>query len=115
MTSTATSSSSASPLWLDWNACAVPANDVAMSEVSTLRAVDCTSALAYFDLAAPTYGLGACWAGFVMVGLMQWQPLRDALAIPADNVVHGVLMAGYPKYRYQRLVPRNAPKIEWRM
>jgi len=80
-----------------------------------LGAVDCTSALAYFDLAAPTLGLGACWAGFVMVGLLQWQPLREALKVPADNAVHGVLMAGYPKYRYQRLVPRNAPKIEWRM
>jgi hypothetical protein len=44
-----------------------------------------------------------------------WQPLREALKVPADNAVHGVLMAGYPKYRYQRLVPRNAPKIEWRM
>lgn len=80
-----------------------------------LGAVDCTSALAYFDLAAPTLGLGACWAGFVMIGLLQWPPLREALQVPADNVVHGVLMAGYPKYRYHRLVPRNAPRIEWRM
>lgn len=80
-----------------------------------LGAVDCTSALAYFDLAAPTFGLGACWAGFVMLGLLQWQPLQDALAVPADNVVHGVLMAGYPKNKYQRLVPRNTPKIEWKM
>jgi nitroreductase/ferredoxin len=80
-----------------------------------LGVVDCTSALAYLDLAAPTVGLGTCWAGFFMLALPQWQPLREALAIPADHVAHGVMMVGYPKYQYHRLVPRNAPQIDWRM
>ena len=84
-------------------------------KVYGLGAVDCTSALAYLDLAAPTLGLGTCWAGFVLLALPQWQPLREALALPAESAVHGVMMIGYPKYQYQRLVPRNAPKIEWKM
>ncbi len=79
-----------------------------------LAQVDCTSALAYFDLVAPTLGLGACWAGFFMVAISQWKPLQEALALPEGHEVYGILMAGYPKYRYQRLVPRNAPKIAWR-
>ncbi len=78
-----------------------------------LGPVDCTSALAYLDLAAPTVGLGTCWGGFFMLALHRWQPLREALAIPADNAAHGVMMVGYPKYRYHRLAPRNAPKIDW--
>ena len=28
-----------------------------------LASVDCTAALTFFDLAAPTLGLGACWLG----------------------------------------------------
>jgi len=75
--------------------------------------IDCASALAYFDLAAPTLGLGACWAGFFMLAIPQWQPLREALAIPEGHTVHGVMMTGHPKYKYHRLVPRKAPKIRW--
>ncbi len=79
-----------------------------------LSYVDCTSALAYFDLAAPTLGLGACWAGFIMLANLSWKPLQDALAVPEGNAVQGILMVGYPTYKYHRLVPRNAPKITWR-
>lgn len=80
-----------------------------------LAQVDCTSALAYLDLAAPTLGLGTCWAGFFMLALPQWKPLQVALALPEGHAAQGIMMVGYPKYRYHRLVPRNPPKIEWRM
>jgi len=50
-----------------------------------------------------------------MMGLLQWQPLQEALKVPADNAVHGVLMAGYPKVPVPAAGARNAPKIEWRM
>ena len=80
-----------------------------------LAHVDCTSALAYLDLAAPTLGLGTCWAGFIMLAYLQWPPLQQALKIPEGRVAQGIMMVGYPKYKYHRLVPRNQPKIEWRM
>ncbi len=80
-----------------------------------LAGADCSIALSYFDLAAPTLGLGACWAGFFMLAVSQYPPLQKALALPEGNAVFGVMMVGYPKYRYQRLVPRNEPKIDWRM
>lgn len=79
-----------------------------------LAQVDCTSALTYFDLAAPTMGLGTCWAGFFMIALSQYQPLQDALALPEGHGVFGAMMAGYPKFNYQRLVPRKAPHITWK-
>lgn len=79
-----------------------------------LAQVDCTSALTYFDLAAPTMGLGACWAGFFMIALTQYQPLIDALALPDGHAVFGAMMTGYPKFKYQRLVPRQVPNITWK-
>lgn len=79
-----------------------------------LAQVDCTSALAYFDLAAPTMDLGTCWAGFFMIACSQYQPIIDALALPEGHGVFGVMMTGYPKFRYQRLVPRKAPNITWK-
>lgn len=80
-----------------------------------LSHIDCTSALAYLDLAAPTLGLGTCWAGFIMLAYLQWPPLQQALKIPEGQVAQGIMMVGYPRYKYHRLVPRNQPKIEWRM
>lgn len=78
-----------------------------------LSQVDCTLALAYFDVVAPTLDLGTCWAGLFMVALSQYQPLIDALALPEDHGVFGAMMTGYPKFPYQHLVPRKEPVITW--
>ena len=37
----------------------------------TIASVDCTSALAYLDLAAPSIGLATCWAGCELVNVSQ--------------------------------------------
>lgn len=80
-----------------------------------LGQVDCTIALTYLDLAAPTLGLGACWAGFVMIGAAQWPPLQELLAraLPEGHVCQGVMMVGYPKHRYHRLPQRKPANIIW--
>jgi nitroreductase len=79
-----------------------------------LAQVDCASALSYFDLAAPTLGLGTCWAGFFMIAVSQYQPLQQALGIPAGHAVFGAMMVGYPKYKYHLLPPRNEAQITWK-
>lgn len=76
--------------------------------------IDCTAALTFLDLAAPTEGLGACWAGFFMMAAAQWPPLQEALALPAGNACCGALMVGYPKYGYHRLPLRKEALISWR-
>lgn len=78
-----------------------------------LACVDCTSALAYLDLAAPSLGLGTCWAGFFMIAVAMCKPLEQALGLPAGHAIQGAMMVGYPKYTYQLLPPRNAPNITW--
>jgi len=75
---------------------------------------DCAIAISYLELAAHAHGVGACWAGFLANGANDYQPLVDALGLPADHKVFGALMLGYPKFRYRRIPPREAVKVEWR-
>ena len=79
-----------------------------------LAQTDSTIALTFADLAAPSLGLGTCWAGFFMVAASQWPPLQQALALPEGNACCGALMIGYPKYKYHRLPLRKAADITWK-
>jgi nitroreductase/NAD-dependent dihydropyrimidine dehydrogenase PreA subunit len=76
--------------------------------------VDCTSALAYLDLAAPPLGLGCCWAGFIMMANLYFPPLQQEMALPEGYAAFGAMMVGYPKYRYYRLPTRKEAEIVWR-
>lgn len=76
--------------------------------------VDVTLALSYFDLMAPTVGLGTCWAGLLQGALLFSPPLKEALGLPTDHPYHYPMMVGYPKVKYQRLPERKAPKITFK-
>jgi nitroreductase/NAD-dependent dihydropyrimidine dehydrogenase PreA subunit len=78
-----------------------------------LGLVDCMSALSYFDLAAPSLGLGTCWAGFVMLTIAQHPQLQNLIEIPEGYTCHGAMMVGYPRYKYHRLPVRNKADINW--
>ncbi|HBG92930.1 MAG: ferridoxin [Nitrospirae bacterium GWF2_44_13] len=75
--------------------------------------VDCTIALTFLDLAAPSFGLGTCWAGFFMMAASYWPPLQQSLSLPEGYACFGAMMIGYPKYKYQRLPLRKEPDITW--
>lgn len=74
----------------------------------------CTIALAYLELAAPSFGLGACWAGYFHAAANFWPPMQEALDLPEEHISFGAMMIGYPKFKYQRLPLRNEPRIIWR-
>lgn len=76
-------------------------------------AVDCSIALSYLELAAAAEGLGTCWAGLLTRAAQDHAPLAALLGIPAEHVVHGGLMLGYPKYRYRLIPPRNEARVTW--
>jgi nitroreductase/NAD-dependent dihydropyrimidine dehydrogenase PreA subunit len=76
--------------------------------------IDSTIALATFELAAVTEGLGTCWAGYLFLAASQWPPLHITLALPAGRIITGAMMTGYPKHRYQRIPMRKEPDIIWR-
>lgn len=75
--------------------------------------VDVTLALAYFELAAPTLGLGTCWAGLLQGALLSSASARDALGLPEGHPHHYPMMVGRPRTRYYRLPERKLPKITW--
>jgi nitroreductase/NAD-dependent dihydropyrimidine dehydrogenase PreA subunit len=76
-------------------------------------AEDTALALSYFELYAPVLGLGTCWAGYFYAAVNAYPPLGEALRLPAKHKAFGAMMVGYPKFRYQRLLPRKPPKVSW--
>ncbi len=76
--------------------------------------VDITLALSYLELAAPSLGLGTCWAGLLQGALLSHAPLKLAVGIPEGFPHHYPLMIGYSKARYYRLPERKNPPITWR-
>lgn len=74
----------------------------------------CINSIAYLELAAPTLGLGSCCCGYFDAATMFWKPLQEALELPSGHINFGSVMAGYPKYKYHRLVERKEPPITWR-
>jgi len=73
-----------------------------------------TIALTYVELAAPSFGLGACWAGYFNAAANFWPPMKEALSLPDGHASFGAMMLGHPEYKYHRLPSRNAARISWR-
>jgi nitroreductase len=69
---------------------------------------------AYLELAAPAFGLGTCWFGYFMFAATAWEPLQKDLNLPEEHACAGVMMIGYPKYKYQRIPLRNKADVTWR-
>lgn len=75
--------------------------------------IDCHIAMTTLELAAFSRGLGACWAGFLLMAANSWDPLREALGIPGDSLPHAAMMLGYPRFSYQRIPLRKKAEINW--
>ncbi len=74
----------------------------------------CTIALTTLELAAPVFGLGACWAGYFNAGINNYPPMLEALEIPSNHDCHGAMMLGYPVYACRRTPVRKKARIGWR-
>ena len=74
----------------------------------------CTIALTYLELAAPSFGLGACWAGYFNAAATLWPAMQQALGLPQGHSSFGAMMVGHTKYKYLRLPLRNEAQITWR-
>jgi nitroreductase/NAD-dependent dihydropyrimidine dehydrogenase PreA subunit len=75
--------------------------------------IDAIIALTYADLAAPAFGVGTCWAGFLSMTVPAWKPLRDALSIPEGRVFSYARMCGYPRFRPHRIPHRKPLRVSW--
>lgn len=74
----------------------------------------CTIALTYFELAAASYGLGACWAGYVQMALNMSPEVQKYVGLSKRTSSFGAMLIGKPAFEYRRIPLRNDPHVIWR-
>jgi nitroreductase len=74
---------------------------------------DAIIALSWFEIAAHSYGIGACWAGAVWLAAEESRKIHDMLGIPEGNTLGCVMVFGYPELPYPNIPPRPLPKVRW--
>jgi nitroreductase/NAD-dependent dihydropyrimidine dehydrogenase PreA subunit len=82
-------------------------------ENNPVAQTDAIIALTHFDIAAPAYGIGTCWAGFVAMAAASHEPLRKELGIPAGRKSAYVLMFGNPRYKIYGIPRRKPLNVTW--
>ncbi|MBW1708948.1 MAG: nitroreductase family protein [Deltaproteobacteria bacterium] len=70
-------------------------------------------AMSYIDLMAYALGLGACFGGYFTSAINIDPNFKKELGIPQNLDAAATLMVGYPKFKYQRVPPRNEAKVKW--
>lgn len=73
----------------------------------------CTIAMTYLDLVAQSFDVGTCWCGYFLRAASTYAPLAEKLGKDQGLKTYGVMMTGYPKYKYHRMPTRNTPNITW--
>jgi nitroreductase/NAD-dependent dihydropyrimidine dehydrogenase PreA subunit len=75
---------------------------------------DSLIAMSWLELAAPAFGLGACWAGFLKIAASSCQALLDELGLPEGHEVQYAMMFGYPEYKVYGIPGREPARITWK-
>jgi nitroreductase len=75
--------------------------------------VDGIIALAHADIAAPSFGVGTCWAGFVAMASKFYPPLKEMYGLPQGRVVSYAMMLGYPRYKPSYIPDRKPLAVSW--
>jgi nitroreductase/NAD-dependent dihydropyrimidine dehydrogenase PreA subunit len=83
-------------------------------EGNPLASVDAIIALTHFDIAAPAFGIGTCWAGFVAAASREYIPMKDTLAIPQGMVSAYAMIFGFPHFRIYSIPRRKPLQVTWR-
>jgi nitroreductase len=83
-------------------------------EGNPVASIDAIIALTHFDVAAPAFGVGTCWAGFLSMAASVYEPLQKVLALPPGRKYAYALMFGHPRYKTYGIPRRNPLEITWR-
>jgi len=75
---------------------------------------DAVIALTHFDILAPSFGLGTCWAGFIKMAVDSYEPLRKHINPDSDKSIVYPMLFGYPVYKAYHIPERKEAQIEWR-
>jgi len=83
-------------------------------EGNPVASVDAIIALTHFDVAAPAFGIGTCWGGFVAMAATYYEPLQKELGIPAGRKSAYAMMFGYPQYKTYGIPRRKPLQVTWK-
>lgn len=75
---------------------------------------DAIIAMTHFDIAAPAFGIGTCWAGFVTLAAAEFKPLQEAMALPSNRKLAYAMLFGYSVLESNSIPRRNPLEIIWR-
>jgi nitroreductase len=64
-------------------------------------------------LAAQRLGLGTCQIGYVNIALERNRGLRRMLGLPSERQLEVALALGYPRFEFQRGLPRRRTDLVW--
>ncbi len=76
--------------------------------------IDSVIALTHLDLAAPVFGLGTCWAGFVQIAADTSPEVASFLGLPEGFKSRYAMMIGHPAIKFHNIPRRDSPKVIWR-
>jgi len=82
-------------------------------EENPIAQTDAVIALTHFDIAAPAYGVGTCWAGFVAMAAASSAALRNELGIPEGRKSAYAMMFGNPQYKIYGIPRRKPLQVTW--
>jgi nitroreductase/NAD-dependent dihydropyrimidine dehydrogenase PreA subunit len=74
---------------------------------------DAIIALTHFDIAAPAFGIGTCWAGFVLAAATFYEPLQKELGLPEGKNIAYAMMFGNPQYQIFGIPRRKPLEVTW--
>jgi nitroreductase/NAD-dependent dihydropyrimidine dehydrogenase PreA subunit len=82
-------------------------------EGNPIAPIDAIIALTHFDIAAPSFGVGTCWAGFVAGAAAFYGPLQKELGLPAGRKFAYAMMLGRPTYDVYAIPRRKPLHVTW--
>jgi nitroreductase/NAD-dependent dihydropyrimidine dehydrogenase PreA subunit len=82
-------------------------------EDNPIAQTDAIIALTHFDIAAPAFGIGTCWAGFVAMAAASYAPLQKELGIPPGRKSAYAMMFGNPLYKIYGIPRRKPLGVTW--
>lgn len=74
---------------------------------------DAIIAASHLDLILPSFGLGGCWAGYLMIALNNSAELQKAVGLPENHTAWAALMVGKSKYEFAKAPDRKRLDINW--
>ena len=74
---------------------------------------NCVIASTTVGLFGRTLGLEFTYIGLLEMAARAYPPLAEAIGLPEGHEVQSVLIGGYPKLKYLRVVDRNPISVRW--